>query len=385
MTDSVPSPSPVFRKHPLRRVAFQLHLWSGLVLGLVFAVVCVSGSLITFRGEIEDALRPHLTRVDPGTSRVALQPLLDRVRAQYPGDSVNTVNLPPEPHRAASFWLTGPEGRTFHVFFNPWTGEILGEHDARNNLTEWLYLLHAQLLLGGRGEQLNGIFGILLVIMCLTGAILWWPGVKQWVRNGLTIQWRARWKRLNYDLHKVVGITTALLIAVIALTGVYFPFREPFRWLAQVITGTEVRESSPQATPSDQPRRSVDEAIASALAAMPEGELDWVGLPNRPDQIYTVRKRLPGEWRLEGMNHIHVDPYTAAVIRLDRHRERTAGQRLLRTMFPIHIGTFGGLFTRVLWTVLGFVPLLLFITGLLMWRNRVLVPRRLRAAHSLAP
>lgn len=352
------------------------------MLGLVFAVVCVSGSLITFRGEIEETVRPHLTRVEPGATRSPLQPLLDRVRRDYPNDSVNTVNLPPEPHRAGSFWLTGPGGRTFHVFFNPWTGEVLGEHDARKNVTEWLYLLHAQLLLGGRGEQLNGIFGVLLTIMCVTGAILWWPGVKQLVRNGLVIQWRAQWKRLNYDLHKVVGIVTALFIALIAVTGVYFPFREPFRWFARIVTQSEVHEVSPIANVSDAPRCSVDAAIAAALAAMPEGDLDWVGLPNQPQAVFSIRKRLPGEWRLEGMNHIHVDPYTAGVIRVDRHRERTAGQRFLRTMFPLHVGTFGGLFTRILWTVLGFAPLLLFVTGLLMWRNRVLVPRRLRAAQS---
>jgi uncharacterized iron-regulated membrane protein len=49
-------------------------------------------------------------------------------------------------------------------------------------------------------------------------------------------------------------------------------------------------------------------------------------------------------------------------------------------MTPLHYGTFGGTFTRVLYILLGFVPLVLFVTGLAMWWNRVLAKLRPRDA-----
>jgi uncharacterized iron-regulated membrane protein len=83
-----------------------------------------------------------------------------------------------------------------------------------------------------------------------------------------------------------------------------------------------------------------------------------------------VRKRLPGEWRSEGSNHLHVDPASGTLVRADLHADRTPAQRLLRAIFPLHVGSFGGTGTRVLWAVLGLVPALLLGTGFPLWRWR---------------
>ena len=40
----------------LRKAFFQIHLWSGLILGLYIAIVCVSGSAVVFRNDIYDVL-----------------------------------------------------------------------------------------------------------------------------------------------------------------------------------------------------------------------------------------------------------------------------------------------------------------------------------------
>lgn len=103
----------------------------------------------------------------------------------------------------------------------------------------------------------------------------------------------------------------------------------------------------------------------------------WVGLPRKSDDDISVRKKLPGDWRLTGSNYVHLDQYTGRVLSVERHSERSRGERFLRAMFPLHVGTFGGWFTRILWAALGLVPALLFVTGFLMWSNRVVRPRLL--------
>jgi len=367
------------RRGWLRRAMFQLHLWSGVCVGAFLFVVCLTGSMITFRGEIEEALRPVLFRVEPGDTTVPAQELWDAVAERWPDASLHTFNMPPEGHRAWSIWMHTVEGRSAHAHLNRYTGEILGLQLADHNLTEWLYELHANLLGGRVGQQVNGLFGLVLLLLCVTGLVIWWPRRRDWIRRGLTIQWQAQWKRRNYDLHRVVGVVTSLLVALIALTGVFFPYPEPFRWVAEKVTGTIAHENTPASRSEPIGTRiPLDAALAAATVAMPEGEINWVSLPREPGDVFSVRKRLPGEWRLEGMNHIHVDAYTGEVLRVDRHAERTAGQRLIRAMFPLHTGTFWGLPTRILWTVVGLAPALLFVTGFLMWWNRVIRPRRRR-------
>lgn len=382
-----PRPAPAaetaapWRRSPLRRAVFHAHLWSGLALGLYLLVVGVTGSAVVFRGEIEDALHTALTRVPPAAERAPVQPMLDTARREYPGARFHTVNLPTQPGRSLSFWGHNAQDRSFYVFFNPHTGALLGHDFADGNVTEWLYELHANLLGGRTGQQVNGVGGLLFIVLCLTGVVLWWPGRGLVWRNGLTIRWRARWKRLNYDLHKIVGLVSVALLLLVTVTGVWFPFKAPFRWAAEMLTGTSAHEDSPvaPAPAAGAQRLSLDDALRAADAVLPGVPANWIGLPDKPGDVLTVRKRLPGEWRLEGMNHIHVDPYTGSVVRADLHADRTPAQKILRAMFPLHVGTFGGLATRILWVILGLVPALLFATGFLMWWNRVVAPRRPRA------
>lgn len=372
------------RYSPLRKLMFQLHLWIGLALGLYVVVVCVTGSLVVFRGEIEDVLHSDLTRVTPGPRRMALQPVYEAVKQAHPGDTLRTINLPPAPDAAWSLWFTGPKGKSFHAYANPYTGKILGDDLANDNLTEWLYDLHANLLAGGTGEKINGIAAMFFGLLCLSGVVIWWPGRGRVVKQGLTIQWRSQWKRLNYDLHKVLGIASAGLLLLVIVTGVYFPFPQPFRAIAEWLGHPEIKAESPRSRPRPVARwPSLDEAIATANSALPEGEVNWIGLPQKPHEDISVRKRIPGDWRLTGSDYVHLDQYTGAVISVERHAERSPGQRFLRAMFPLHTGTFGGLFTRLLWAMLGLVPALLFVTGFLMWWNRVVRPRRAAAANAI--
>lgn len=364
-----------------RRWLLWLHLSVGLGLGLLLVVVSLTGSLIVFRGEIEDALHPSLTGVSPGGTWTSLQRVLEAVSAAHAGATFHTVNLPTSPRQSVSFWGHDERGRSFHAYANPFTGELLGSDLANDHVTEWLYHLHANLLAGGVGEQVNGIAGGLWVILVTTGIVLWWPRKGRPWRDGFVVQWRAQWRRRNFDLHRVTGILVAVPLLLVAVTGAYFPFRTPFRWLAETLTGTRAAEDSPHSSSAGRETKgvSLDEVLRVAGTAFSGVQPNWIHLPANPTDVFSVRYRLPGEWRLEGMNYVHVDPFSGALVRVDRHAERTGAQRILRAMFPLHVGTFGGLTTRVLWLLLGLAPLLLFVTGTLMWWKRVISPRRRHA------
>lgn len=88
---------------------------------------------------------------------------------------------------------------------------------------EWLVKTHDNLLAGSRGRLVNGIGGACLVLLCLTGVVIWWPGVKNW-RRSLTVQWRAHIGRVSWDLHSALGFWLFPFILVWGLTGFYFGF-----------------------------------------------------------------------------------------------------------------------------------------------------------------
>lgn len=362
----------------VRRAAFLLHLAVGLGLGVWLVLVSLTGSLIVFRDEIEDALHRPLTRVSPGTGWTALQPILDRARAAHPGAIFHTVNLPTAPDHSLSFWGHDAAGRSFHAYANPFTGELLGADLADDNLTEWLYLFHAQLLGQGIGERINGLGAIAWVALLGSGLLLWLPRKGRPWRDGFVIRWQAQTRRRLFDLHRAAGFWSALPLLLVVITGAYFPFKAPFRWLAETLTGTTAAEDSPRPLPrtADHPVVSLDTVLTASAAVLPSLAPNWIHLPENSRDVFTVRKRRPGEWRREGSNHLHVDPATGVLLRSDLHADRTAAQRILRAMFPLHVGTFGGTATRWLWVLLGLVPAGLFVSGARMWWRRLQPPHR---------
>jgi uncharacterized iron-regulated membrane protein len=98
----------------------------------------------------------------------------------------------------------------------------------RNEFSHWFSLeaivrFHTNLLSGPVGRTINGIGALSLLVLCLTGAIIWWPGVKHW-RRSLTVNWQAHFARINWDLHSALGFWGWVWLLVWAISGVYFAF-----------------------------------------------------------------------------------------------------------------------------------------------------------------
>jgi uncharacterized iron-regulated membrane protein len=109
------------------------------------------------------------------------------------------------------------------------TGSVIVYRDQLSRWTsvEWIVKLHSNLLLGSTGRLVNGIGGICLTLLCLTGAIIWWPGVKNW-RRSLTVSWGAQFPRINWDLHSALGFWSFLFVLLWGISGIYFAFPQWF-------------------------------------------------------------------------------------------------------------------------------------------------------------
>ena len=59
----------------LRRGVAFVHLWFGLILGLYFVAVGLSGSLLVFESELKAAAYPETVRVAPPSAGAALMPV----------------------------------------------------------------------------------------------------------------------------------------------------------------------------------------------------------------------------------------------------------------------------------------------------------------------
>jgi uncharacterized iron-regulated membrane protein len=281
----------------LRKALFQIHLWTGIGVGLYIFVVSVTGSVLVFRVELSNAFEPQPVFVTNAGTPLAEAALKEAAERAHPGYRVSQVFMNQKnPNRAVEVWLERDGSRTGFLF-NPYTAQDLGPAVPLGYRTvTWLLDLHDNLLAGQTGRLANGIGGFFLVCLCLTGAIIWWPGIRNW-RRSLFLRWNVNWKRLTWDLHNAVGFWTFILVFMWGLTGFYLVFQAEFA------------------------------AIVDYFQPYPPDE-----------QLFALR----------------------------------FGDRVLVWFGRLHFGRYYGMPMKVLWFVLGLAPPVLFVTGALMWWNRVL-------------
>ena len=331
----------------LRKALFQIHLWTGIGLGLYVVLISVSGSAIVFRNEIFKALGDSPRRVPVQGPRLTQDQLRDIAHRDYPGYAITFLFESKRPDQATEIWLE-KGGSKQQRLFNPYSGEDLGRSVPWGiSVVAWFSDFHTNLLAGPKGRVVNGIASSFLTMLCLTGAALWWPGIGKW-RYSLIVNPKANWKRLNWELHSVIGFWTFALVFMWAFTGVYLVFPEPFQKAVNHYAPLDFyRLPDARLKTPPQPDRRLDPAPAPVFVMVDEPA---ILLPPPP----TKGPNGKGRGRRRYVPHY------------------SAGDTFLRWIYYLHFGNFAGNKTKAAWVALGLLPAALFITGFIMWWNRVL-------------
>ena len=353
----------------VRRVVFNLHLYTGLAAGLLLVQSGLTGSLLVFREEIEAFVYPELMKTVPRDERVSLQAVLESVGRAYPQDRPFAIRMPRTPQQ--TYLVRMNNAHDLFVYADPYSGKILGAHRQEDTFTGWIALLHTQLLSGERGEIILGIGAVLLACVGVTGLILWWPRNGK-MMPGFKIQWTAHWEKINFDLHRASGIYAALFLLIAALTGFSLVFNKSVAGLINAVTQSPARAAPPR---SELPRvgmpsPSLDVLSQQANDILPEAAIIWINFPQTPTAPWVMRKKLSQESHPNGRNFIYFDQYTGRVLQVENISEATMGTRINNMLYPLHIGVIAGTPTRIFQVVTGFAPTVLFITGFVMWKSR---------------
>ncbi|MEJ5369293.1 MAG: TonB-dependent receptor [Bryobacteraceae bacterium] len=363
---------------------FQAHLYAGLAAGALLTVTGLSGALLVYAPELEAGASPARERA---AGAAGAEETAARLLKERPGMRLQDIRF--DRHGNASvFHLQEAEGRgrDLHILVDPATGRALREADRRAGAWRWLRDLHHDLLGGKTGRKVNGAAAGLLLLLSLTGIAVWWPGPGLW-RKRLGIQRGTSWKRTMWDLHNAAGFWVCAGLAFFAATGMMFAWPEAAKKLAGV---REWKKQEWRLTHSSgrQPA-SVAELAAAAERAIPGGRIAQIKFPKKAGEPVEARVKTPLDGHMHGHSRVWLDPASATILHYEDFRNLPAGQRALALAGQIHKGHFTdagwpGALLRALWIPAGLAPGLLFLTGFLMWWNRVAV-KRLRQVEQAEP
>jgi uncharacterized iron-regulated membrane protein len=370
----------------LRRILFQVHLWVGIGAGLYVLVVGVTGASLVFREEMQHAIYPEFfPRTEPAGPVANIVDVVANMKAPYPDSQLVGVGVPnPEQHTFVGYLYKDEKYRA--VFADVSTGKIIGAFPVQSFIL-WLQNLHFYLLAGDTGLFVNGLGSLFLVGLCITGFVIWWPGVGNWRRN-LKIDFRANWKRLNWDLHNAIGLWTLAFVFMWGVTGAYFAFPQQFRTIVRTFSAVTINRSVSSRPPTDPNAKTADlrMLVNKAQQALPNGIVTRVSLPSSkqgPVQV-VLTKTTPQVRENADYVYFFFDQFTGDLIEQRNLAASTAGDEAISWLGRLHTGSFGGITIKILWLIFGLVPALLFITGSIMWWNRVVSPRMREAMKPAA-
>jgi uncharacterized iron-regulated membrane protein len=352
----------------LHDLSWRLHRAIGLSIGLALAIIGLSGSVMVFGQEIDNFLvSQQFGVVSPQGERMKIDDFVITVQTAYRDRSnlkltvLNTPSIPNLPYKAL---LQSSAKEEIEVLVNPYTRKIIGSRRSDKTLIKQAERLHHELLLGTMGDIITGIIGLFFMLLGMTGVVLW-PGWRK-LSAGFAIKWQAHPKRLNFDLHKVIGGGSAAFLMMIALIGCCWNFSDATKPAIYAATldltpsafvSTLIAEKSPL---------TLSEILQKADAALPDGVTTFISIPQKPAEVFRVGKKLPQETMPYGLSYMDLDQYTGNILQLRNGLQPAWGDRLLNTFEPLHSGTFGGLTTRILYVFVGVSPTVLFVTGVVM-------------------
>jgi uncharacterized iron-regulated membrane protein len=362
-----------------RIAMFQIHLWVGIALCLYMLVIGVTGSILVFESELEHVAYPRLWRAASpqlGNQAVEFPAVVATVMKAYPRYKITAAYLPDQP--GDNFEVFIHQGTAFqYVFIDANTRRIVGAINPDRSWLVWIIDLHLRLLGGRVGEILNGIGAGCLLLLCATGALVWWAGLKHWTR-GLKINLHRSWRRINFDLHSAVGFWTLLILSMWAFSGIYFIWPKPIESFVDRFSSI-ASANPPQFVVSprnDAPWTDLRLMIREAERSSPNAKFAGAFFPSNDKGALTLLMARRAPRNFTSMDYVYFDPASGRQLALwHRGMNNTWGGRFIFWLSPLHFGYDWGLAIKILWATLGCSLPILAITGVLMYWNRSLRKR----------
>ncbi len=359
----------------MRAAVRRIHLWLGLTVGLLFALIGLTGSALVFYPELEGSLSAPLRAVPAGARPASWQAVYDTLRRDCPDrPGAWRIEVTPGGGAVPARYYNPPEtaapGRfaPLLVWVDPVHMRVIRSGFWGHTVVTWLYDLHYRLLLDAPGGTAVGIAGIAMLILVASGIWAWWPRPGTW-RRALRFKRDAVPIRRLYDLHKTVGLASLVLLLLVTATGVMLDLPDQTR--AVIATASPLYHAP---MPQVQPRPgalSLDRLVAIGRARVPDGQLAWIETPAGPGGTVRLNLSRPGEpSRRFPRTNLWLDPHDGHVVAYRDGMDHSAGDAVLDWLHPLHGGEAAGLAGRIAIFLSGLAPAVLMVTGWLRWRRR---------------
>lgn len=353
----------------LRNRLFTLHTWLGLHFSIFFFFLFLTGTLLVVGIELESIGRPAVwTTAAKAENTASFGTIYEGIKEAYPESQIRTIVKRPSPWLADQTYGRAGWGEQVIFWTDPKTGavvDVTGVFGFRELVRE----LHVALMTGHRIAFLAiCATSVVLLYQIVSGLITYrrfWKGFFRWPRSS------GGFRSWTGGAHRLTAVWATPLLIISAVTAFYFLLGD------LGLDGTTPTAQPAAARDSRLPAgfspAILDQAEARARAALPGFEPQTLTLPGRRVESFTFNGYFPGISDIRGYSTVVVDPKTFEILGAFTPNDSTSFARWRPMVDKLHYGFWGGVFSMVLWFVLGLAATGVACTGALIFAAR-LVP-----------
>lgn len=368
-----------------RKINNWLHLWLGLASGIIVFIVCVTGCIWVFNEEITGLMEPE-TRVERQDKPVIMPSQLMKIgNTLYPDVKVSYANY--QQGRAINLGLGERRGPNITLKIDPYTGEVISKEvhkKGETNFFRWVLNGHRFLWMPFEiGRPIVNYGTLIFVILLITGLVWWYP--KKWTKSirdkSFKIKWDGSFKRVNLDLHNVLGFYSLLFLLAIAMTGMVYGIKWYSEGLYWVTSGGESLPGRDREANSDSlmahkfytPQQAIDKAWTTVIAKHPKSEGFYYSFPDTAKAKSAIFVTIyPNSGQFYNNKSYTFDQHTLKELPRDKvygaaYDGAPFGTKLRKMNYDIHVGSILGFPGKVLAFLSSLIGASLPVTGFLVW------------------
>lgn len=363
----------------MNNVLFRYHSWMAIIATFPLIIICLTGSILVFKAEIDHWLMPEkvsLHNKNPNAERHSLDTLATTVMHKHPDYWLGSWEFFDNKKTADRVYLIEPDTQHWHVtHLDPYSNKLLSDPVPVNHyLTDWLLELHYTLLLHDAGTIFILIIAILFTLLGLTGVILY----RHFWKAFFTLRYKARRIIFFSDFHKMFGFISSPVIMILGITGVYFNAVELYY---DLVLGHHEKPDViiTQESPFYNQDLSLQQIHDDSLKNIPDFVPTYLLFPYQKDMSFTVYGAVPSKnpFSSDYASTVQYHAFSGTLESILDIRNSNLVDIITDSFRKLHFGHFAGLTSKIIWCVLGGMPVFLAFTGLYLWWKRR--PQRKRA------
>ena len=353
----------------LKNIFRQIHLWLSVPFGLIVIITCLSGAILIFERDFG-----HIGQAEVdcnGLTALPMDSILSSAQ-QYLGDNNRIVGVTTYPDSRHAYKVILAKPAMAAIWVNQYTGEVIGKYD-RPAIFKWASAAHRRLFgkskpegaFGAKAGKLAiGITTIALLLIIISGLIIWLPGKGQ-IKKKFTISISKGTYRFWYDFHCVGGAISALVIIVCILTGLNWSFG----WYRKAFYGTfgiEVAKSASHKTPAEN-----FPAWTNAYSQLYEKHSDQEirMYQNEADIV------VGGSGNQQATDTYEINPANGEITSVTLYKDKAESNHIKGWIYSLHVGSWLGWFTKIIYMICLLIGAILPITGYYLWIKRLILKK----------